>query len=349
MNNDKPFISIIVPVYNIQEYLETCIRSTINQTFTNMELILVDDGSSDQSGDICDKFAAMDDRIRVTHTKNRGLVSARKKGLQLAKGKYIGFVDGDDWVDDNMLSAMCQQAQKTGADIVICDVMKETPNGKETMDQNISGGEYDKYLLTQNIYPHMIYTGDFFEFGLLPCIWNKIYKTELIKEIYNLINEQISIGEDLCCTYRALYDASKIVYLKGEYLYHYRQRPDSMMKKSYVDNMDKLLLMLNFFSNQFSGAEQYIRTQIQYYNVLIISNIVLEVYGISSKEKFKYKNEYIRKLRQENLVQTLMAESIHMELPNLQHAIMNYLREYNFLSYLKMIVFIVMEYMKSRK
>lgn len=349
MKNEEPFISMIVPVYNVQEYLETCIRSVINQTFTNIELILVDDGSTDQSGDICDKFAAMDDRIRVVHTKNCGLVSARKKGLQLAKGKYIGFVDGDDWVDDNMLSAMCQQVQKTGADIVICDVIKEYPNCKETVEQNISGGEYDKYLLTQNIYPRMIYAGDFFEFGLLPCMCNKIYKTELVKEIYNLVNKEINVGEDVCCTYRALYEASKIVYIKGEYLYHYRQHSDSMMKKSYIDNMDKVLLMLNFLSNQFSGAEQYIRTQIQYYNVLFISNIVLEVYGINSKEKFRYKNEYIRKLRQESLVQTLMAESIHMELPGLQHAIMNYLREYDFLSYLKMIVFIVMEYMKRVK
>ena len=118
---NRPIISIIVPVYNVESYLERCINSILNQTFKNFELILVDDGSTDKSGEICDSFAGYDKRIRVIHKKNGGLSSARNVGLDVSIGKYIGFVDSDDWIDEFMYEKLYRNMIKTKSDIVICN------------------------------------------------------------------------------------------------------------------------------------------------------------------------------------------------------------------------------------
>jgi len=97
-------ISIIIPVFNVEKYIGICLESVINQTFRNLEIILVNDGSTDGSGKICDEYAARDSRIRVIHQENKGVSAARNEGLRLSSGKYVGFVDGDDWIDDDMLS-----------------------------------------------------------------------------------------------------------------------------------------------------------------------------------------------------------------------------------------------------
>lgn len=116
--NDIITISIIVPIYNVEKYVRQCIESIINQTYKNLQIILVDDGSTDTSGLICDEYASIDDRIEVIHKKNGGLVTARKIGLQKAKGEYIGFVDGDDYIDDNMYESLLGYILKKDVDMV---------------------------------------------------------------------------------------------------------------------------------------------------------------------------------------------------------------------------------------
>ncbi len=113
-------ISIIVPVYKDEPYLRQCVDSILNQTYRDIEVLLIDDGSPDRCGEICDEFAKKDQRIRVFHTENKGLSAARNLGLREAKGEYIGFVDSDDWIEPDMYEVLLKRMQETGADISVC-------------------------------------------------------------------------------------------------------------------------------------------------------------------------------------------------------------------------------------
>lgn len=116
----KELISIIVPVYNVEQYLDDCLISIINQTYKNLEIILIDDGSTDKSGKICDEYAKKDSRIIVIHKENGGVSSARNAGLRIAKGAYIGFVDPDDWIAEDMYEVLYSNAKKYDADVSVC-------------------------------------------------------------------------------------------------------------------------------------------------------------------------------------------------------------------------------------
>ena len=119
-------ISVIIPVYNVEPYLRKCLDSVVNQTYRNLEILVIDDGSTDGSGAICDEYAS-DRRMRIFHTENRGLSCARNLGLDEAKGEWIGFVDSDDWIEPDMYEALLKKAEETGADIVECGVFREYP------------------------------------------------------------------------------------------------------------------------------------------------------------------------------------------------------------------------------
>ena len=179
-------LSIIVPVYNVGSFLPKCINSIISQTFTDFELILIDDGSTDNSVEICDAAAKKDSRVRVIHKENGGVVSARKAGLSVAVGKYAGYVDGDDWIDEHMYEHMINAMEKYNCDMVMCDVEhenKSVPLSSGSTHINISGGYYNREQLENNVFPKMIYTGVFYKFGIYPVIWNKLYKREKLINI----------------------------------------------------------------------------------------------------------------------------------------------------------------------
>ena len=118
-------ISVIVPIYNVEQYVEKCIQSIVNQTYKNIQILLIDDGSTDNSGKICDEYAKKDSRIEVVHKRNEGLVRARKEGLNRANGQYIGFVDGDDYIDENMYAEMLRDILSFQADFVHAGYQEE--------------------------------------------------------------------------------------------------------------------------------------------------------------------------------------------------------------------------------
>ena len=150
--------SVIVPIYKVEKYLEKCITSILNQSFTDFELILVDDGSPDSCPQICDNFALKDSRIRVIHKKNGGLVSARNIGIQAAKGDYICYVDGDDWIHKDMLSEIYKDSiQKYSPDMIIFGIVKLFANRKEEIFTDLDDGIYKKEQLIKDIYPYMMY------------------------------------------------------------------------------------------------------------------------------------------------------------------------------------------------
>lgn len=225
----EPFLSVIVPVYKVEMYLRDCIDSILGQTFQNMEIILVDDGSPDRCPGICDEYAKKDSRIRVIHQKNGGTVNARNAGMDIARGSYITFVDSDDWIESEMYQTMYDLVNEYGADILITDYYYDynghTTRYKTMMDAGLYKGE--KLLMLQQ---QMFYSGNFFQFGIYPVLWNKWYKKEILVPNMLAVDWRISWGEDMACTYPALLDASSVHIYKEKCFYHYRYRPDAMTK-----------------------------------------------------------------------------------------------------------------------
>lgn len=224
-------ISVIIPIYNIENYIEECVNSIIDQLYRDIEIILVDDGSTDKSGQICDKYAQIDHRIKVVHKKNEGLVRARKTGLQEAKGSLIAYVDGDDWIEPNMISRLYQIMIENDVDIAMCGRFEDTGDTHRAVNHGIPEGKYDKQDLLEKVYPNMIVNGAFFEWGMFPGVWDKLWKREALYEYQMAVDERLAMGEDAACTYPALLHADSI-YVLHECLYHYRQTATSMVKQN---------------------------------------------------------------------------------------------------------------------
>lgn len=223
-------VSIIVPVYNAEKYLRKCIESIRSQTLENIQIILVDDGSVDLSGEICDEYAKSDERIGVIHKPNRGLVSARKSGLQLAKGDYIGFVDSDDWIEKDMFSDLYQLALGTGADIVAEGFMEDISGECREKRNQIKEGNYRKEEERAFLYQNMLNCEDYFCMGIQPYLWNKLIRRELAESCMTAVEDSIRVGEDAAVIYPALLAAKNIV-ISSRCHYHYCIRGTSMIWK----------------------------------------------------------------------------------------------------------------------
>ena len=209
----KPLVSVIVPIYNVEEYLSKCIESIINQTLSNIEIILVNDGSTDSSGVIADNYAKKDSRIKVIHKKNGGQGSARNTGIELATGEYIGFVDSDDWIDLDMYDKLYNAAINNKATVAICnrkvldenDNIKTVVNIKEKVIENVKNNIVD-YIIDDLLYKHTV------------VVCNKIYRSEIIKENKIYFKEVKEIGsEDALFNYEVLFYADKIVAINTTY------------------------------------------------------------------------------------------------------------------------------------
>lgn len=222
-----PSLSIIVPVYNVEPYLTCCLDSILAQTFADFEVLLIDDGSTDASGAICDDYAKKDSRIRCFHKENGGLVSARQYGFPRAQGEYVTFVDSDDWIDPSMYQAMCGAAKETGADIVCCNYTAVTPEKKIERRDFCKPGLYNKQMLEEQIYPQMLFSGSFFHYGISPSLCNKLFRRTLLeKHIYN-VPLSVKLGEDALVSYICLLD-SNIVYFINKSYYFYRSNNASI-------------------------------------------------------------------------------------------------------------------------
>lgn len=214
-------ISVIVPVFQVKDYLEGCIISILKQTYKNIELILVDDGSTDGSGLICDQFAHKDERILVLHKENGGLSSARNAGLDHANGDYIAFVDSDDWVDLDYIRKMYEVCRLHDCDVCQCGIYDAINDDMEIRD---SGGVPSIYTPLEFAYAEM----SLLSWDCVVC-WNKLYKSELFKGIRF---PEGKIHEDEYTTYKVLNRANRIALLPTR-LYYYRRRPESIVSKKY--------------------------------------------------------------------------------------------------------------------
>lgn len=219
-------ISIIVPVYNVENRIERCIESILNQTYKDLELILIDDGSTDGSAEVCKKYAEMDSRIRFVQQENRGVSSTRNRGISMANGEYIQFVDSDDCVDSCMSEKLVACIEKAEADMVICGITEIFDSRKEVCLPKIEGCVQLKDW--EKKYPQI------FETSLLNSPCNKLYRKKTILEKFP---KEVSLGEDLIFNLHNLKVMEKVFFLR-ESLYSYMIRSGSLNRKYRADGIE---------------------------------------------------------------------------------------------------------------
>lgn len=237
-----PLISVIVPVYNVEDYLDRCVESIVNQTYKNLEIILVDDGSSDNCPQMCDDWVRKDDRIKVIHKENGGQAAARNEGLKMAKGDLIGFVDSDDYIDLQMYESMLQIMLENDCDIVECTKCDFT---NESECEVTGSGEIVLFRQEEAV-------KDIIEEKHLKCtVWKMLVKAEIAKQV---LFDEGKTHEDILWPYRVYMLSEKIVFVDKSY-YFYFQRPGSTMNKSYsakrFDGLDALEERANLVKNDY--------------------------------------------------------------------------------------------------
>ncbi|NLL79467.1 MAG: glycosyltransferase family 2 protein [Clostridiales bacterium] len=236
-------VSVIIPVYNAEQYIEQAVESVRCQTYPKLEILLVDDGSTDKSGSLCDAFADRDERIRVIHQPNNGLTATWKRGVREAKGEYVGFVDSDDWIDPDMYEKLLFEAQKQEADIVCCGIhhIFEGNTHKPWDDEmKLSKNVYTQEELAKEVYPVLLNDGSFMGRSLQPNRVSKLVKRKLILDNMDLCDNCVSVGEDFQFSLSIITEAKKIAVLPGFLPYYYRVNEKSMTggyDKAYLDKI----------------------------------------------------------------------------------------------------------------
>lgn len=225
-----------MPIYNVEKYLSKCINSIINQTYQNIEIICIDDGSTDSSGAILDELAKSDNKIRAIHQANTGLIGVRKNGVAVAKGELIAFVDSDDFANSHLIGSLFENMKKHDSDIAVCsfDIV-------DTNDELISSVSLDEAKADSEIAVKMLVFKDFAKTGLYP-MWNKLYKKELFEKIA-FPSGSFNLGEDQYLNLQLL-DAAKTVSFDAKHCYNYVQREGSIlktMKLSYIESFFELM------------------------------------------------------------------------------------------------------------
>lgn len=286
-------ISVIVPVYNVEKYLARCVESIRKQTYQNLEIILVDDGSPDECPRICDQFALADARIRVIHKPNGGLSDARNAGIEAASGTYIGFVDSDDYIHPQMYMDLWKSLKDENADIAVCGVKKvseedrEVPGSPENSVRVYSGREAVANLFDASLYLQSV------------VAWNKLYRRTLFDGVRYPVGK---LHEDEFTTYTLFYKSDKVVYNAGIYYYYY-QRADSIMgerKFSFsYDGLEAYEQMEDFFEKR---GEPYILQQVRYRYLCLLKKYTEELRKRNQDSQAemlwkKYKEEYRKSIR----------------------------------------------------
>ena len=243
-------ISVIIPVYNVEKYLSECLDSVINQTYKNLQIIIVDDGSTDFSGKICDVYAEKDNRITVVHQKNAGAGAAKNTGLELIDGDYFSIIDSDDYIELDMYEKMVNSLEKYNADIVQCLFRNVFVNDSFDRKYKIKGN-YPKVLTSKSFLKEYLYDWKYAIF------WNKLFKSSLLKEIRFPVGRKI---DDEFFTYKLVCSAKKVVNI-DDILYNYRMRKTSVMNENdsdrlIYDRIDCFIERYNYISNVYPSLKK---------------------------------------------------------------------------------------------
>lgn len=288
-------ITIIVPIYNVEDYLQRCVDSILIQTYKNIEIILVNDGSPDNCGAICDKYTKIDSRVKVLHKKNGGLSDARNAGLGIAQGDYVTFVDSDDWISNEYIDKLHKLLKNYNADISICNFIK-------TSQEDVQGDGSEEVIYEySNNQALMKFFDEFYIQMVIAC--GKLYKMKLFKEIRFPIGK---LHEDEFTTYKLIFNADKIV-LTTDQLYYYWQRKDSIMgtgfnMKGRFDVIEAYKERAAFFKEIGMEDASNKTYRALFYICMDINRHLHEVDDVNTKEQFisifKELREVLRKSKQ---------------------------------------------------
>lgn len=262
----KPNVSIIVPVYKAETFIRRCVDSILNQEYTDFELLLIDDGSPDSSGDICDSYAASDSRVHVLHQENSGVSASRNHALDIAQGTYIQFLDSDDWITPDATKLLVRAAEEHNCDMVIADfyrVVGERVSQKGDIDE-------DGLLSREDFAEHMMENPADFYYGV---IWNKLYRREILEQYHLRMDAEISWCEDFMFNLEYLRHTKTIYALKAPVYYYVKTKGSLVSQGASIMNTVKMKLMVfdyynNFYKNIWN-EEEYEKNRLQVYRFLL--------------------------------------------------------------------------------
>jgi len=277
----SPKVSIVVPIYNVEPYLEQCVDSIRNQTMREIEIILVDDGSPDCCPQMCDRFAEEDSRIRVIHQKNAGVSVARNCGMEMASAEWIMFVDPDDWLELNAVQILFETAATVDADIISASFYKEFSKGNIYVGPKDSGSK--EYTTAQNLSALLGYAVGYWKQGnenTLAFPWGKLYKMQLLKENKLHFISGLKRRQDNVFNLYAVYHSKKI-FLLSSAIYHYRVRNNSACLNFFSDQLE---ICRQVHSEMFAFMERYqLQQEFQSYYDYVILGSILEFSKLSGK------------------------------------------------------------------
>ena len=283
-------LSVVVPVYNSAKYLPKCIDSILGQTYGNFEVILVDDGSNDSSGEICDNYNIKDSRVSVIHKKNAGAMAAVADGVAIANGKYIAFVGSVDWIENNMYEVMMPLSSGYGADCVMCTYknVKEDGSISDIADMGISEGLYAGEDMNKFFYRMIPDLADKRYIGGTRI--NKIFKAELLKRLYKHCRKDIAISEDTYITHTALFSCASVYYVDKP-LYAYLRRSDSITgtyKERYLEDWALSTSIYDGLTNILGGEERCSEAKFIFLEANVLNFIV------RTRASLKQKSEWMK-------------------------------------------------------
>ena len=306
-------ISVIVPVYKTEKYLERCINSILNQTYKDIELILVDDGSPDKCPAICDTFAQMDERVKVIHKVNGGVSTARNTGLEIATGDYIAFVDSDDYIELDMYEKMLSKVAEYGCDVIMCDCMKDYPDHSIIYTHDIRGGFYSYEELLTEYYPHLLMMENVeypATISNVTILWKNTLNTPDMR-----YEPGIRFSEDLLFGAKLLRNAKSFYYMKGEALYHYIFNERSASHTFVEDKWNDYVRLYNKIKLEFSDNKKFdFKSQIEKVLLFFIYNAVGD-YMRNSTLSIREKKNKIQNILNDKNVKTLFKS---LEIKSLQ-------------------------------
>lgn len=271
-------VSIIIPVYNAEKHIERCLESFLRQTYTDIEILLIDDGSSDKSKLICQKFVQRDERFKYYYQANAGVSAARNKGISLATGKYIGFCDSDDWVENDMYEILISLLEEYDADVSIVSCIAH----KQNENPNYIDSEKTLILTPESAIKEMHMTRHY-----EGQLWNKLFKRELFQKIQ--LDENIKIFEDLLVLWSIFLKSNKIVY-KDVHKYHYIINDESALNSVYsakdLDRIKACNKMKKMARDNYPNLEKYVDRTLLMACITISKKIILS--DIKDKKNMKY-------------------------------------------------------------
>lgn len=275
-------VSVIIPVYNTIKYLDKCVNSLLNQSFQDIEIVLVDDGSNDGSDMLCDKLAEKDSRIKAVHQPNQGPGVSRKVGFSASTGEYVTFVDSDDWVDQDYLETLFRPFEELSqdVDIVVSGMTFEKVDASVKVQLQISEGIYEHETLKNGLLSKVALDYKTNCQGMSGSACAKLFRREILEQTTKDLDTSIKLGEDRAMVYPGLFLARKIVVL-AYYGYHYYRRPSSAMHNLSLSSFEDAYKLHNYLNKVFDsmGIKDLYQDQLDAFTIMTLSQIISTLFG----------------------------------------------------------------------